>query len=184
MKRKILCGTLLLLLCGCSTMNNTESGAIGGGLLGGGIGALFGLACHRPVEGAAIGAAVGAGTGALVGHSEDQAEKRQEVRQAQAVAAAQDVAARAPRLQDIVDMTRNHVAEENIIMAIRTSGAYYQLNAQDLDYLTSSGVSPRVIAELQSRTPPGPYGPPPSGYYYGPPPPGGVVYVRPRYYYP
>jgi hypothetical protein len=191
MKRKILCGTMLLVLCGCSSMNNTESGALGGGILGAGIGTLFGLACHHPVAGAAIGGAIGAGTGAVVGNAEDRAEKRQEIRQQQAYAAAQDAAAKAPRLEDIVDLTKKGIAEENIINLIRNSGAYYQLNAQDVEYLTYNGVSPRVISELQARAPGQAIAPPPPGYYmrhgyyvydYPPPPPvsGGVVFVGGR----
>jgi hypothetical protein len=181
--KRIVCGTLLLLSCGCSTMNNTESGALGGGLLGAGIGGLLGLACHRPIAGAALGGAVGAGAGALAGHAEDQAEKRQEVRQAQAVAAAQDVANHAPRLEDIVHMTQTGVAEENIIGLIRNSGAYYELNAADLEYLRTNNVSPRVIDELLARSPsrayaPAHYGRPVYVYDpYPPPPPGGVVFV-------
>jgi hypothetical protein len=170
MKRRIFCSTLLLLVCGCSTMNNTESGALGGGLLGAGVGTLIGLAAHRPVAGAVVGGAVGAGTGALIGNAEDRAEKKQEVRQAQAVAAAQQAADRAPKLDEIVRLTQSGVAEDNIIGLIRNSGAYYDLNAADLEYLTRNGVSPRVIAELQSRSPANAYGPPP-GYY-----------ARPRYY--
>src|SRR5205814_5246656 len=42
MKRTVVPGLVLLLGCGCSTMSNTESGALGGGALGAGIGALFG----------------------------------------------------------------------------------------------------------------------------------------------
>lgn len=149
MKRRFWCSALLLLACGCSSMNNTESGAVGGGLLGAGIGTLFGLACHHPLAGAAIGGAVGAGTGALVGNAEDHAEKRQAIAQANAVAVAQDAASRAPTLPDIVSMTQHNVSEANIIYQIRNSGAYYALTAQDINYLRDNGVSATVIAELQ-----------------------------------
>jgi hypothetical protein len=171
MKRKIFCGTLLLLLCGCSSMNNTESGALGGGLIGAGIGGLIGAVTHRPVEGALIGGALGAGTGALVGNSEDKAEQRQEIRQAQATAAAQDAAARAPHLEDIVAMTQHGVAPSTIIMEIRNSRAFYQLNTQDIVYLKDHGVSEDVINELLSRDP--------SRAAI----PGRMMYGQPEYYY-
>jgi hypothetical protein len=171
MKRQILCGTLLVMLCGCSSMNNTQSGALGGGLLGAGLGGLIGAAAHRPLEGALIGGALGTGTGALVGHAEDQAEKRQEIRQAQATAAAQQAAAAAPRLPDIVAMTEHGVSPTNIINEIRGSGAYYELNSQDVIYLKDHNVSEDVIAELLNRNPHRTVGP------------GGVIYQRPVYVY-
>src|SRR5262245_45505398 len=77
MKRRMLAGALLLACCGCSSMNNTEAGALGGGLIGGALGTIVGAACHNPLAGAAIGAAGGAGVGALAGHAEDRAEKRE-----------------------------------------------------------------------------------------------------------
>src|SRR5436309_678443 len=64
MKRKLIAGTVLLMCCGCSSMNNTEAGALGGGLIGGALGTIVGAACHNPLAGAAIGAAGGAGVGA------------------------------------------------------------------------------------------------------------------------
>src|SRR5947199_7933689 len=64
MKRTlILAGILLVSGGGCSTMNNTEAGAAGGGILGGLIGTVAGAASGHPLAGAAIGA----GAGALAG---------------------------------------------------------------------------------------------------------------------
>jgi hypothetical protein len=171
MKRQILCGWLLVMLCGCSSMNNTQSGALGGGLIGAGLGGLIGAVAHRPVEGALIGGALGGGAGALAGHAEDQAEKRQEIRQAQATAAAQQAAAAAPKLPDIVAMTEHGVSAANIINEIRGSGAYYDLNSQDVIYLKDNNVSEEVIAELLNRNP-----------KYAPGP-GRLMYQRPVYVY-
>src|SRR5271165_3841230 len=66
----------LLLACGCSSLNNTENGALVGGGVGAGLGALAGAAVHRPAVGAAIGAGAGALTGAAVGHSMDKSEEK------------------------------------------------------------------------------------------------------------
>ena len=54
-----------LALTGCST--NAESGALGGGLLGAGIGAATGGS-----GGAIAGGLIGAGAGALLGNAEDE----------------------------------------------------------------------------------------------------------------
>jgi len=55
---------LLILPSGCA---NTQQGAIGGGLLGAGIGAIIGGALGDPGLGAAIGGAVGTMAGAAAG---------------------------------------------------------------------------------------------------------------------
>jgi outer membrane lipoprotein SlyB len=56
-------------LAGCS--NNTETGALGGGLLGAGIGAATGGS-----GGAIAGGLIGAGAGALLGNSEDEKQNK------------------------------------------------------------------------------------------------------------
>jgi hypothetical protein len=183
MKRKLLLGAALALCCGCSSMNNTESGALGGGAIGGLLGAGVGALAHAPVAGAAIGAATGALVGGAAGANEDRREQQAAV-QASAVAAAnQQAVARAPSLPDIVQMTRNGVPEVNIIAQIRNSGVAYNLNADDVTYLSQNGVSSAVIAELQSRVPGRVYAGQPAvlypgpGYYAYPPPPVGVGVV-------
>ena len=55
-------------------MSTTAEGAIGGGLLGAGTGAIVGAAVHHPVKGALIGAGVGAVGGGLVGNQLEQRE--------------------------------------------------------------------------------------------------------------
>jgi outer membrane lipoprotein SlyB len=59
-----------LALTGCS--NNTETGALGGGLLGAGIGAATGGS-----GGALAGGLIGAGAGALFGNAEDQKQHKE-----------------------------------------------------------------------------------------------------------
>ncbi len=55
--------------CGPQGMSTTTEGTLGGGVLGGGTGAIVGAAVGHPLAGAAIGGALGAGTGYVVGSS-------------------------------------------------------------------------------------------------------------------
>jgi outer membrane lipoprotein SlyB len=184
MKRKWIAIVLLLPCAGCSSMNNTESGAIGGGLIGGALGTMFGLAARNPVAGAAIGAAAGAGIGALAGNSEDKREQRQKDQVAAINAANQQAAANAPRLEEIVSMSRNGVSDVNIINQIRQYNVVYHLSPDDLSYLSANGVSPQVISSMQTAPPPIYVG----GYYrpcldyYPPPVSVGVGFVGGGYY--
>ena len=130
-----LCG---LLPSGCQTATGT--GALAGGALGTGIGALAG-----GKRGALAGGLIGAGAGALTGAVVDaNREKKQEQ------AAAAQVAARAPSLEQIVSMTQQRVGDVVIINQIRSSGAVYTLRPDDVVYLSQNGVSQAVIAELQN----------------------------------
>ncbi len=51
---------------------HSQEGAVIGGLLGAGAGAIIGSQSGRGLEGAAIGGALGAGSGALLGDAKDQ----------------------------------------------------------------------------------------------------------------
>ncbi|NOX98927.1 MAG: hypothetical protein GXP30_04205 [Verrucomicrobia bacterium] len=55
---------------------NTKSGAVVGGLLGAGVGAIIGHQTGRGLEGAAIGGAAGAAGGALIGSARDDRERQ------------------------------------------------------------------------------------------------------------
>lgn len=126
---------------GCQTAAGT--GAAAGGLLGTGIGALVG---HRP--GAALaGGVLGAGAGLVGGAIADgvAAKKAQNAMQA----ASAEAVARAPSLEDIVNMTQNAVPREQIIEQIRTSGVAYRLTVDQIIWLNRQGVDSRVIQALQ-----------------------------------
>ncbi len=164
----------LLLATGCDTAAGT--GALAGGALGTGVGALAGGG-RAALAGGLIGAAAGGVGGALVdAHKEKKAEQ----------AAAAQVAARAPTLEDVVRMTQTAVPDSEIINQIRTSGAVYHLNSDQLIYLNQQGVHSAVIQELQAtayRTPRRVYveqPPPPPVVYVEPGPPvvGGAVFIR------
>src|SRR5260370_35820433 len=71
MRTKILLiGLMLLPACGCTGMNNTQQGALTGGLLGGGIGLLAGG--RHPLAATAIGAGAGTLIGGALGNSGDR----------------------------------------------------------------------------------------------------------------
>ncbi|RJP67839.1 MAG: hypothetical protein C4532_13905 [Candidatus Abyssobacteria bacterium SURF_17] len=62
---------LAFLVASCTT-TTTESGALAGGALGAGTGAIIGHQVGRGIEGALIGGAVGAVSGGLIGHEIDR----------------------------------------------------------------------------------------------------------------
>jgi len=75
---KIVLSALLLvavIVSGCNT-TPTQDGAIVGGAMGAGLGAIVGHQSGRQGEGALIGAGVGAITGAIVGDQVDESRKR------------------------------------------------------------------------------------------------------------
>jgi len=59
-------------LAGCATMTPTQGGAVTGGAIGAGTGALIGSTTGHAGEGALIGAGVGALSGALIGDGIDE----------------------------------------------------------------------------------------------------------------
>ena len=143
MNAKRLVGAALvpaLLACGCSSLSHTENGALAGGAIGAGTGALIGHATGHTGGGALIGAGVGALTGGLIGNAADQTEKKVAAAQAQA---------QLDKL-DVVRMVQAHMSDEIIINQIRTGGSKFHLTAEDIIWLKSNGVSDRVIAEMQA----------------------------------
>lgn len=177
---------------GCAGMNNTERGAVGGGVFGTAAGAAIGAATGRPLLGAAIGAAGGTATGALIGNSVDKEERRdRDVSQAAALADAQSQAQRLG-ITDVIELAKAGHGDQVIINQIRATRSTFQLSSADLNLLKTNGVSDRVMAEMQAarggpparvvvREQPGTIiyeSPPP--YYVRPSP---VIVVGPRPYY-
>src|SRR4051794_6089010 len=120
--KRFLGGLLLIGLSGCSGMNNTEAGALGGGAIGAGTGALLGSVTGHAGAGAAIGAGVGAVTGGLLGNSQDKAEARHKEAVAQWAAHHPPLA-----LTDVVSMTQSHISDDLIIHQMEVSHSYYNL---------------------------------------------------------
>ena len=183
---------------GCSTHAGT--GALAGGGIGAGLGALVGSATGNAKAGAAIGGVLGAGVGTAVGADADQ-EKSNRANDL-AVAQANAAEANAPlsrgplTVEDVIRMSKTdpasntRVSDDVIINYIRTSNSVYNLQPQDLQYLSANGVSERVVIEMtntRNRTQTRIVSEPrtrtvivrePAPYFYDPyyPPP---VYVRP-----
>lgn len=148
MSKNLLLGSLILASAtGCSSMNNTEKGAVGGGLLGAGLGGLIGSYSGNAGAGAAIGGAGGALLGGLVGNDIDKQERRQE-KAALAAAYHQPLG-----LGDIVKLTQDHVSDSVIIAQMQATGSVYNLTANDITYLRQQGVSEQVIVTMINRRP-------------------------------
>ena len=152
--RWILVAASSLSLVGCYSPdgepNRTADGALIGGAVGAGTGALIGGGRHA-VGGALIGGAVGALTGGLIGQSMDQAQ-RERLRAAAPVTYQRVVEGRPLDLNDVKELTRAGVGDDLIISDIRSSHAVFHLSTADIVSLKQAGVSERVIDELM-RTP-------------------------------
>jgi outer membrane lipoprotein SlyB len=131
-----------VLACGCSSMSNTDRGALTGGAIGTGVGAAIGSVTHHTAAGAAIGAITGLAAGALVGNGIDEKQKRE---------AAERYAAEHPplTLQEVATMSQQGVGDEVIITKLRSSPAVYNLTADQIIWLKQSGVHECVIQEMQ-----------------------------------
>src|SRR6266852_1548565 len=100
----------VLLACGCSSMSNTDRGVLGGGAIGAGTGAIIGHAAGNTAAGALIGAGVGAVSGGLIGNAVDKSEEK-----AKAEAIATQQARQALGINDVVQMTQQHISDDIII---------------------------------------------------------------------
>src|SRR5579859_362581 len=144
----VVLGTTLV-LSGCYTPegrpDNTATGALVGGGIGAGTGALIGNASHHnTAAGAAIGGAVGLITGALIGNSIDQ-QQRERIRE-QAPETWQRVEQGQPLgVADVKALARAGVSDEVIISQIRNSHTAYHLSTADIIDLKDAGVSEKVI---------------------------------------
>ena len=173
MKSKILIyGLLVLVPCGCSSMNNTEKDALAGGAAGTVAGAA--LTRGNPA-GMVIGGLFGTLVGAGIGSDQDRRDRHDKaVAQAQANAAAYQ-ARNQITLPDIVRMAQSGVGDALIVRQIDATNSAFNLTPDDIIYLRQNSVSDTVIGAMQARRYPRPVvvGP---GPVYGPPP--GVVVVE------
>jgi Glycine zipper len=129
----------VLLMAGCDSLSHTENGALAGGAIGAGTGALIGNMTGHAGGGALIGAGVGALSGGLIGHAADKSEQK---------AAAQ--AGHPLGMVDVVQMAQQHVSDDLIISDIRSTASVFQLSAQDTIWLKQNGVSDRVVQEMMA----------------------------------
>jgi hypothetical protein len=172
---------------GCCSPYHSDQGALAGGLVGAGTGAVVGHALGSTGAGALIGAGVGTLGGAVIGNKMDQADERNRAMIAQQLGRQVDPAA--VTVADVVAMTRASVNEDLVINHIHAHGLAAPLQTNDLINLPQQGVSSRVIAAMQESPPrvqqpvvvqpaPRPVIVEEYPYYYGP-----HVYVGPRYHH-
>jgi len=162
-------GLSLLSTVGCSAMNNTEKGMLGGAAVGTGAGALIGRGNPAAmVAGGIIGTAVGG----IAGSGQDAREDQK--RWAQAAANAQ--AQRQISVNEIVQMSQQRVPDQLIVNQLNASASSFELRGDDIIYLRQQGVSDYVISEMQVRRAPRAVivQPRPVYVYDAPPPPVGV----------
>jgi hypothetical protein len=134
--------TGLLVATGCSSMTATDKGALGGGAIGAGTGAIVGHALGSTAAGAVIGGAVGALSGGLIGNQVEKNEQKRE--------AAAEQARNAMGINDVIQMAQAHVNDSVIIGQIRSSGTVFHLTGQDVLTLKQNGVSDPVIQEMMA----------------------------------
>jgi surface antigen len=175
-------------------MSNTGKGALAGGALGAGTGAIISKATGGNAgPGAVVGGLIGAVAGGAIGNEHDRREKEalfDRARQAEDRAAA---ASTQLGMGDVMQLAKDGHADDVIINQIRTTNSTYQLSTEDLRMLRANQVSDRVIVEMQSRradaprhpryvaVPGGPpviYAPARPIYVVSPPPPGFHVGVH------
>ncbi len=161
-----------LLAAACETPegrpDRTATGALAGGAIGAGTGAIIGSQSGHAGEGALIGGAIGALTGGLVGRSMDQTARERV--QEQSPQTLQRFDQGAPlTLADVRALAKAGVSDEVILSQIRNSRTVYRLSTAEIIELKEAGVSNRVIdfmINTPSLYPPPPPPPPARRYYY------------------
>jgi hypothetical protein len=182
--------TLLLLLVpmlplalssGCCSPYHADQGAVAGGLIGAGTGAVVGHAMGNTGAGALVGAGVGAISGAAIGSGMDEAEARNRALIAQQLGRQVDPGA--VSIDDVLAMKRANVNEDLMINHIHAHGMVAPLQTNDLINLPQQGISTRVIQAMQESPPRPPVvvqeAPPVIVREYPPPYYGPRVYIGP-----
>lgn len=159
-----------LLAVGCETPSGhpdrTATGALTGGAIGAGTGAIIGnYSGHHTAGGAAIGGAIGALTGGIIGNAMDQ-QQRQTLAQQNPQTLQRVQSGQPLGLADIKALARAGVGDDVIISQIRASRVVYRLSTAEIIDLNNSGVSHKVIDFMINTPSLYPPPPPPSGGYY------------------
>ncbi len=144
----------LLLLTGtsaCRSPYHADQGALGGGLLGAGMGAIVGNAVGNTAGGAVIGAGMGALTGAAIGQGMDEVEARNRAMIEQQMG--RPVAVGSVTMHEVIAMSQAGVDASLIVNHIRAHGMVAPPQSGDLITLKQQGVSAGVIAAMQAPPP-------------------------------
>jgi hypothetical protein len=139
---------LFVAAAGCQSPYYADRGALAGGLVGTGVGALVGNAVGKTGPGALIGAGVGALTGTAIGSAMDDIEARN--RAEIAAQLGRPVAAGHATIDEVVAMNRAGVSPPLIVNYVNNSGMAQPVTAQDVIVLTQQGVPSDVIQAMQT----------------------------------
>jgi outer membrane lipoprotein SlyB len=157
---------LLIVAAGCYTPegreDRTATGALAGGAIGAGTGAIIGSQSGHAGTGALIGGMIGALTGGIIGNAMDQ-QQRETLEQSSPQTMRRIERGAPLTLADVKALSRAGVSDDIIISQIRNSRTVFYLNTSEIIELKEAGVSNRVIDTMINT--PGLYPPPP------PPPP-------------
>lgn len=146
---------------GCqNTKTRAVEGSVIGGLLGGAAGGIIGHQSGNAGVGAGIGVAAGAITGALIGSQIDKPQTQKESAPAATATPSTDktvpslvsVSVKSLSMQQVVEFTKQGMAESEIISKIKASDTRFDLSGDDIASLKKQGVSPEVIKTMQEKT--------------------------------
>lgn len=137
---------------------NTQRGAVIGGLGGAIAGALIGDHNDKAGAGAAIGGVIGAVGGAVVGNAKDKEVTYQRQQQARAyqqrVYTQQQMQAAqiqsAVSIGDVITMSKSGLSDSVMITQIQTRGVQQQLSVNDIIMLHQQGLNETVITAMQN----------------------------------
>lgn len=159
--------SLLLTVNGCANLPGTakQQGATIGGLGGAAAGAAIGGEHHR-LLGALLGGALGAGGGYIVGANRQKLTNPNQasVQQANQVAqnqpaTPQEVASSTTAdlnhdgyvtLDEVVAMKEAGLTDEQMLERLQATGQVFELTPSQQNFLTSHGVSPNVVQQMQN----------------------------------
>lgn len=128
---------LTVAACGCANSQDRRAeGAVVGGVVGAGAGAIIGHQSKHAGQGAMLGGVLGALTGTLVG---SQMKKPQ----------AQEANLQQVSVDEIVSMTGQGVSDDVIIDRIQATNSRFSLTSPQVELLKQKGVSQRVIDAMQ-----------------------------------
>lgn len=159
MKKVLFVFFSFLIVCsyGCeSNKTRVAEGAVIGGLIGGAAGGIIGHQSGHGGEGAGIGIAAGALTGALVGSQINKPQAQTQTEQASA-AAQQPQATTATvqtgqlSIQQVIDMSKKGMRDEDIIKEIKATNSKFNLSQEGISHLQKEGISEKVISAMQGK---------------------------------
>ena len=143
--------TLFIIFIGACALFSCESKAGTGALVGGGLGAGTGALISPTPAGVLIGAGVGAATGAIIGSALDSSDRENLEHKSPNTMGKIDRSEQLS-IDDVIKMSQAGLTDDKIIGTIHSTGSVYHLSSSDIDELKNAGVSQRVI-DFMLQTP-------------------------------